>query len=312
MSTSPPLVAVLGAGAAGLLAAIHAAKGGARVVLLERTPDGGRKILISGGGRCNVLPSHLDTTRYVTASSPNSLRMILRGWPLEEQRQLLRGGGRLAAPARRGDRQALPGGEQRARGARRVGADREGARRRVAVGRRSDRPRSAHVRVGDHPRRWPDDSRRRRDRGDRWALRPQDRVGRLRLSCPRRARPHHPSDLPCPHPADARPADLCGPRRRLAPGDHRGEERDGAPRGERRLPLHPSRLQRAGRPRHLARRRPRSPRRGAAGDDHGAVDRLRCRDVGSVPRPGRAPGGDRDPPGAADAPRRSPARRRRH
>ena len=86
MPTSPPLVAVLGAGAAGLLAAIHAAKGGARVVLLERTPDGGRKILISGGGRCNVLPSHLDTTRYVTASSPNSLRMILRGWPLEEQR----------------------------------------------------------------------------------------------------------------------------------------------------------------------------------------------------------------------------------
>ena len=86
MSTSPPLVAVLGAGAAGLLAAIHAAKGGARVVLLERTPDGGRKILISGGGRCNILPSHLDTTRYVTASSPNSLRMILRGWPLEDQR----------------------------------------------------------------------------------------------------------------------------------------------------------------------------------------------------------------------------------
>jgi predicted Rossmann fold flavoprotein len=86
VSTSSPLVVVIGAGAAGLLAAIHAAQGGARVLLLERTPDGGRKILISGGGRCNVLPSHLDTTRYVTASSPNSLRMILRGWPLEEQR----------------------------------------------------------------------------------------------------------------------------------------------------------------------------------------------------------------------------------
>jgi predicted Rossmann fold flavoprotein len=84
--TSPPLVAVLGAGAAGLLAAIHAAGSGARVLLLERTPDGGRKILISGGGRCNVLPSHLDTSRYVTASSPNSLRMILRGWSLEDQR----------------------------------------------------------------------------------------------------------------------------------------------------------------------------------------------------------------------------------
>lgn len=81
-----PLVAVLGAGAAGLMAAIHAAAAGARVVLLERTADGGRKILISGGGRCNVLPSRLDESRYVTASSPASMRNILRSWPLDEQR----------------------------------------------------------------------------------------------------------------------------------------------------------------------------------------------------------------------------------
>ncbi len=78
---------VIGAGAAGLLAAIHAAGSDRRVLLLERTADGGRKILISGGGRCNILPSHLDLTRFVTASSPNSLRMILRGWPLEAQRR---------------------------------------------------------------------------------------------------------------------------------------------------------------------------------------------------------------------------------
>jgi predicted Rossmann fold flavoprotein len=82
-----PVIAVLGAGAAGLMAAIHAAGPGRRVILLERTTDGGRKILISGGGRCNVLPSHLDTERFVTASSPNSMRNILRSWPLEEQRE---------------------------------------------------------------------------------------------------------------------------------------------------------------------------------------------------------------------------------
>jgi predicted Rossmann fold flavoprotein len=69
------------------MAAIHAAGPGRRVILLERTTDGGRKILISGGGRCNVLPSHLDTERFVTASSPNSMRNILRSWPLEEQRE---------------------------------------------------------------------------------------------------------------------------------------------------------------------------------------------------------------------------------
>lgn len=67
------------------MAAIFAARGGADTILLERTKDGGRKILISGGGRCNVLPSRLDESRYVTDSSPNTLRKILRAWPLAEQ-----------------------------------------------------------------------------------------------------------------------------------------------------------------------------------------------------------------------------------
>jgi len=78
-------VVVIGAGAAGTMAAIFAATAGAETVLLERTSDGGRKILISGGGRCNVLPSELDVSRYVTDSSPNTLRKIVRSWPLAEQ-----------------------------------------------------------------------------------------------------------------------------------------------------------------------------------------------------------------------------------
>lgn len=69
------------------MAAIHAAQAGRQVLLLDRTVDGGRKILISGGGRCNVLPSVLDETRYVTASSTNSMRNMLRSWPLPEQRR---------------------------------------------------------------------------------------------------------------------------------------------------------------------------------------------------------------------------------
>ncbi len=69
------------------MAAIHAAESDARVLLLERTADGGRKILISGGGRCNILPGVLDETRFITASSSNSLRIILRSWPLAEQRR---------------------------------------------------------------------------------------------------------------------------------------------------------------------------------------------------------------------------------
>ena len=67
------------------MAAIFAARAGAQVLLLERTADGGRKILISGGGRCNILPSRLDETRFITDSSPNTLRKIVRSWPLAEQ-----------------------------------------------------------------------------------------------------------------------------------------------------------------------------------------------------------------------------------
>ena len=78
-------VAVIGAGAAGSMAAIFAASAGAETLLLESTRDGGRKILISGGGRCNILPARVDERRFVTDSSPNTLRKILRSWPLPEQ-----------------------------------------------------------------------------------------------------------------------------------------------------------------------------------------------------------------------------------
>ncbi len=67
------------------MAAIFAAASDAETVLLERTPDGGRKILISGGGRCNVLPSRADESRFVTASPPRALQRMLRSWPLREQ-----------------------------------------------------------------------------------------------------------------------------------------------------------------------------------------------------------------------------------
>lgn len=47
-------IVVIGGGAAGCLAALTAAQGGAKVILLERNPKLGRKLYITGKGRCNV------------------------------------------------------------------------------------------------------------------------------------------------------------------------------------------------------------------------------------------------------------------
>lgn len=80
-----PRVVVVGAGAAGTMAAIFAASEGVETLLVEHTRDGGRKILISGGGRCNILPARLDESRFVSDSPPHLLRRIIRSWPLHEQ-----------------------------------------------------------------------------------------------------------------------------------------------------------------------------------------------------------------------------------
>jgi predicted Rossmann fold flavoprotein len=76
---------VIGAGAAGTMAAIFAAAAGVETLLVERTADGGRKILISGGGRCNILPAHLDESRFVSDAPAHLVRRIVRSWPLREQ-----------------------------------------------------------------------------------------------------------------------------------------------------------------------------------------------------------------------------------
>ncbi len=57
-------IVIIGGGAAGMLAAISAARAGASVSIVERTAALGRKILASGGGRCNLLNETLDASFY--------------------------------------------------------------------------------------------------------------------------------------------------------------------------------------------------------------------------------------------------------
>lgn len=53
-------VAVIGGGPAGMMAAGRAAEKGAKVILIEKNPAPGKKLLITGGGRCNVTNAETD------------------------------------------------------------------------------------------------------------------------------------------------------------------------------------------------------------------------------------------------------------
>lgn len=69
---------VIGAGAAGLMTAIHATRAGGRdVLVLDGARTLGAKILIAGGGRCNVTHDVVDETAFA-GSSRNAIRKVLR------------------------------------------------------------------------------------------------------------------------------------------------------------------------------------------------------------------------------------------
>jgi len=63
-----PNVIIIGAGAAGLMCAMTAAKRGRRVLLLERSNKPGKKILMSGGGRCNFTNLHVTPDRFLSTN----------------------------------------------------------------------------------------------------------------------------------------------------------------------------------------------------------------------------------------------------
>jgi hypothetical protein len=74
---------ILGAGAAGLFCAIEAGKRGRRVAVLERAERTGKKILISGGGRCNFTNIYCKHENFLSANAHFSKSALARYTPAD-------------------------------------------------------------------------------------------------------------------------------------------------------------------------------------------------------------------------------------
>src|SRR5450755_4433465 len=74
---------MLGGGAAGLMCAIEAGKRGRRVAVLERAPRIGKKILISGGGRCNFTNLHCRPENFISANRHFAKSALARYTPAD-------------------------------------------------------------------------------------------------------------------------------------------------------------------------------------------------------------------------------------
>src|SRR3979409_2466415 len=76
-------VIILGGGAAGLMCAIEAGKRGRRVAVLERAERTGKKILISGGGRCNFTNLHCQPENFISANERFAKSALARYTPAD-------------------------------------------------------------------------------------------------------------------------------------------------------------------------------------------------------------------------------------
>ena len=72
---------IIGAGAAGLMCALEAGKRGRRVAILERAERAGKKILISGGGRCNFTNLYCQPENFISANPQFAKSALARYTP---------------------------------------------------------------------------------------------------------------------------------------------------------------------------------------------------------------------------------------
>lgn len=76
-------VVVIGGGASGLIAAIMASRQGAKVTLLEKNKQVGKKLLVTGNGRCNFTNRNQQLSHY-RSRNPELAEKVLEAFPAEE------------------------------------------------------------------------------------------------------------------------------------------------------------------------------------------------------------------------------------
>lgn len=80
---------IIGGGASGLAAAIHAARNGAAVTILEHMPRVGKKILSTGNGKCNLTNLHITAECYRSGEADFPMQVISR-FPVSETLKFFR------------------------------------------------------------------------------------------------------------------------------------------------------------------------------------------------------------------------------
>ena len=79
---------ILGAGAAGMMCAAAAGRRGRRIVLIDHAEKAGKKILISGGGRCNFTNIHTEAKCFLS-ENPHFAKSALQRYKPQDFIELI-------------------------------------------------------------------------------------------------------------------------------------------------------------------------------------------------------------------------------
>ena len=79
-------IGIIGGGAAGMVAAITAARAGAEVTIFEKMDRVGKKLLATGNGRCNISNEHMELFHFHGAA-PDFIKAVMEAVSPERTRQ---------------------------------------------------------------------------------------------------------------------------------------------------------------------------------------------------------------------------------